>query len=63
MSQAEAQRWKEKYLQSLERQEQLEERWEARLDLLRRSLVRSSFAVEGGDPAVEHCMQQLRGIA
>ena len=62
MSQAEAQRWKEKYLQSLERQEQLEERWEARLDLLRRSLVRSSFAVEGGDPAVEHCMQQLRAV-
>lgn len=62
MSETEAQRWKEKYLQALERQEQLEERWEARLDLLRRSLVRSSFAVEGGDPAVEHCMQQLRTV-
>jgi len=62
MSQTEAQRWKEKYLQALERQEQLEERWEARLDLLRRSLVRSSFAVEGGDPAVERCMQQLRAV-
>lgn len=62
MSPTEAQRWKEKYLQALERQEQLEERWEARLDLLRRSLVRSSFAVEGGDPAVERCMQQLRAV-
>ena len=62
MSHTEAQRWKEKYLQALERQEQLEERWEARLDLLRRSLVRSSFAVEGGDPAVERCMQQLRAV-
>ena len=62
MSQTEAQRWKEKYLQALERQEQLEGRWEARLDLLRRSLVRSSFAVEGGDPAVERCMQQLRAV-
>jgi len=62
MSQTEAQRWKEKYLQALERQEQLEERWEARLDLLRRSLVRSSFAVEGGDPAVERCMRQLRAV-
>ncbi|MFV0454160.1 MAG: diguanylate cyclase [Pseudomonas sp.] len=62
MSQAEAQRWKEKYLQALERQEQLEERWETRLDLLRRSLVRSSFAVEGGDPAIERCMQQLRAV-
>ena len=62
MSDVEAQRWKEKYLQALERQEQLEARWEARLDLLRRSLVRSSFAVEGGDPAVERCMQQLRVV-
>ncbi|MGN5595074.1 diguanylate cyclase [Stutzerimonas nitrititolerans] len=62
MSPTEAQRWKEKYLQALERQEQLEGRWEARLDLLRRSLVRSSFAVEGGDPAVERCMQQLRAV-
>ena len=62
MSQTDAQRWKEKYLQALERQEQLEERWETRLDLLRRSLVRSSFAVEGGDPAVERCMQQLRAV-
>lgn len=62
MSQIEALRWKEKYLQALEQQEQLEARWEARLDLLRRSLVRSSFAVEGGDPAVEHCMQQLRVV-
>ena len=62
MSEIEAQRWKEKYLQALEQQEELEARWEARLDLLRRSLVRSSFAVEGGDPAVERCMQQLRVV-
>ena len=62
MSEVEAQRWKEKFLQALERQEQLEARWETRLDLLRRSLVRSSFAVEGGDPAVERCMQRLRVV-
>lgn len=57
-----AQRWKSKYLQSLEQQEQLERRWEARLDLLRRGLVRSSLAAEGSDKAVDHCMQELRDI-
>lgn len=58
----EALRWKEKYLHSLEQQEQLEKRWNTRLDLLRRSLVRSSFAVDGADPAVEQCMRELREV-
>jgi diguanylate cyclase len=58
----EAQRWKEKYLSSLEQQELLEARWNTRLDLLRRSLVRSSFAVDGADPAVEQCMRELREV-
>jgi hypothetical protein len=40
----EAQRWKEKYLKSIEQQEKLERRWDARLDLLRRGLVRSTLA-------------------
>jgi diguanylate cyclase len=57
-----AQRWKSKYLESLEQQEQLERRWEARLDLLRRSLVRSSLAAEGSDKTVDQCMQELRDI-
>jgi len=57
-----AQRWKEKYLQQLENLEQLEGRWNTRLDLLRRSLVRSSFAVDGADPAVERCMRELRDV-
>ncbi len=39
----EAQRWKEKYLKSIEQQEKLERRWDARLDLLRRGLVRSTW--------------------
>ncbi|WP_217475926.1 diguanylate cyclase [Stutzerimonas stutzeri] len=56
------QRWKEKYLHSLEQQEQLEHRWNARLDLLRRSLVRSSFAVDDADPAVTQCMRELRDV-
>ncbi len=58
----EAQRWREKYLQLVEQQEQLEARWEQRVDLLRRSLVRSSIAVEGADAAVERCLQQMRGV-
>jgi diguanylate cyclase len=57
-----AQRWKEKYLHLLEQQELLEARWNTRLDLLRRSLVRSSFAVDGADPAVEQCMRELRDV-
>lgn len=57
-----AQRWKDKYLQLVEQQERLEERWNSHLDLLRRSLVRSSYAVDGSDPAVEQCMQELRDV-
>nr|WP_298143524.1 diguanylate cyclase [uncultured Pseudomonas sp.] len=56
------QRWKDKYLASLEQQEKLEQRWDARLDLLRRGLVRSSLAAEGADKAVDKCMQDLRDV-
>ncbi|PYC29375.1 GGDEF domain-containing protein [Aquipseudomonas alcaligenes] len=58
----EAQRWKAKYLQSLEQQELQELRWNERLDLLRRGLVRSSLAAEGSDKAVDQCMQELREL-
>ncbi|SFP70287.1 GGDEF domain-containing protein [Pseudomonas borbori] len=57
-----AQRWKDKYLAGLEQQEVLERRWGARVDLLRRGLVRSSLAAEGADKAVDQCMQELREI-
>ncbi len=57
-----ASRWKDKYLTSLEQQEKLERRWDARLDLLRRGLVRSSLAAEGVDRAVDQCMHELREI-
>ncbi|MDM8348899.1 GGDEF domain-containing protein [Pseudomonas sp. sp1636] len=56
------QRWKDKYLASLEQQEAHERRWDARVDLLRRGLVRSSLAAEGADKAVDQCMQELREI-
>jgi len=58
----EAQRWKEKYLKSIEQQDKLEKRWSARLDLLRRGLVRSSLAAEGADKAVDQCMKEMREI-
>ncbi|MFZ3204096.1 MAG: GGDEF domain-containing protein, partial [Pseudomonas sp.] len=57
-----ARRWKDKYLASLEQQEVLERRWDARVDLLRRGLVRSTLAAEGADKAVDQCMQDLREI-
>lgn len=55
-------RWKDKYLSSLEQQEEQERRWQARYDLLRRGLVRSSLAAEGVDKAVDQCMQELRDL-
>ena len=58
----ESERWKEKYLKSLERQEKLERRWDARLDLLRRGLVRSTLAAEGSDRAVDQCMKEMREV-
>lgn len=57
-----AQRWREKYLSNLEQQEKLERRWDMRIDLLRRGLVRSSLAAEGSDKSVDQCMQDLREI-
>ena len=58
----EAERWKEKYLKSIEQQEKLERRWDARLDLLRRGLVRSTLAAEGSDKVVDECMKEMREV-
>ncbi|MGV0316279.1 GGDEF domain-containing protein [Pseudomonas putida] len=57
-----AERWKEKYLKSIEQQERLERRWDARLDLLRRGLVRSTLAAEGSDKIVDECMKEMRDV-
>ncbi|MBT2337602.1 MULTISPECIES: GGDEF domain-containing protein [Pseudomonas] len=57
-----AERWREKYLKSIEQQEKLERRWDARLDLLRRGLVRSTLAAEGSDRAVDECMKEMREV-
>jgi diguanylate cyclase len=58
----EAERWREKYLKGIEQQDKLDKRWNARLDLLRRGLVRSSLAAEGSDRAVDQCMKEMREI-
>ncbi|WP_339491081.1 diguanylate cyclase [Pseudomonas rhizophila] len=58
----EAERWREKYFKSIEQQEKLERRWAARLDLLRRGLVRSTLAAEGTDRAVDQCMKEMREV-
>ncbi|VVO77700.1 hypothetical protein PS862_01658 [Pseudomonas fluorescens] len=58
----ETQRWKEKYLKNIEQQEKLERQWDARLDLLRRGLVRSTLAAEGTDRAVDQCMKEMREV-
>jgi len=58
----EAARWKEKYLKSVELQDKLERRWNARLDLLRRGLVRSTLAAEGSDRTVDQCMKEMREV-
>ena len=60
MSADDASRWKEKYLKSVEQQDRLERRWNARLDLLRRGLVRSTLAAEGTDRTVDQCMKEMR---
>ena len=60
MSANDATRWKEKYLKSVEQQDKLERRWNARLDLLRRGLVRSTLAAEGTDRTVDQCMKEMR---
>lgn len=57
-----AERWKEKYLKGIEQQDRLEKRWQERLDLLRRGLVRSSLAAEGTDRSVDACMKEMREI-
>ncbi|MBT2295091.1 GGDEF domain-containing protein [Pseudomonas fluorescens] len=58
----EAERWREKYFKNIEQQEKLERRWAARLDLLRRGLVRSTLAAEGSDRAVDQCMKEMREV-
>jgi diguanylate cyclase len=59
---SDTQSWKDEYLASLEPQEAQERHWQSQFELLHRSLVRSSLAAEGSDPAVDQEMRALRDI-
>ncbi|TWH71333.1 diguanylate cyclase [Azomonas agilis] len=52
--------WKEKYLDSLQQQEESEAQWNSRMDVLRRSLTRTSMAAEGQSQGLDECLQDLR---
>ncbi len=52
--------WREKYLDALDQQEQMEKSLAAQQELLRRALVRVSVAAEGQDDALDGILSQLR---
>jgi len=52
--------WREKYLDALDQQEQLEKSLTAQQELLRRALVRVSVAADGQDDALDGILSQLR---
>ena len=52
--------WREKYLDALDQQEQIEKSLGAQQELLRRALVRVSVAADGQDDALDGVLNQLR---
>lgn len=52
--------WREKYLDALDQQEQMEKSLVAQQELLRRALVRVSVAADGQDDALDGILSQLR---
>jgi diguanylate cyclase len=52
--------WREKYLDALDQQEQIEKSLGAQQELLRRALVRVSVAADGQDDALDGVLSQLR---
>lgn len=52
--------WREKYLNALDEQEQLEKKLAHQQELLRRALVRVSIAADGQDEALDNIMARLR---
>jgi diguanylate cyclase len=52
--------WREKYLDALDQQEQLEKQFAAQQELLRRALVRVSVSAEGQDDALDDILSQVR---
>jgi diguanylate cyclase len=52
--------WREKYLNALDEQEQLEKKLAHQQELLRRALVRVSIAADGQDETLDNIMARLR---
>lgn len=52
--------WREKYLDALDQQEQIEKSLGAQQEMLRRALVRVSVAADGQDDALDSVLSQLR---
>ena len=52
--------WREKYLDALDQQEQMEKSLAVQQELLRRALVRVSVAADGQDDALDGILSQLR---
>lgn len=52
--------WREKYLDALDEQEQLEKKFARQQELLRSALVRVSIAADGQDETLDSIMAQLR---
>src|SRR4051812_48109273 len=52
--------WREKYLDALDQQDQIEKSLGAQQELLRRALVRVSVAADGQDDALDGVLSQLR---
>ncbi|MDF3012311.1 MAG: hypothetical protein K0Q78_515 [Cellvibrio sp.] len=55
-----ANNWREKYLNALDEQEQLEKKFANQLELLRSALVRVSVAADGQDDVLDQIMAKLR---
>ena len=62
MSNSTAPDWKEKYLSALEEFELQQKEDQARLDLLRKGLVRVSLAAEGLDNALDQQLDEMRSV-
>ncbi|WP_039915896.1 GGDEF domain-containing protein [Cellvibrio mixtus] len=52
--------WRDKYLNALDEQEQLEQKFTRQQELLRSALVRVSIAADGQDETLDNIMSQLR---
>lgn len=55
-------KWRDKYLDSLDQQETLEKRYKEELSLLQRALIRISVAADGQQPSLDRALEDLRSV-